>query len=289
MLFEYPHLLWLLPLVPALAYVNYRAGGPHRALITWLRAACVAALVLALARPMLSWQSVSPTTVVVVDLDPSVAANALMAVRRDLKAASGKPTVIAFASRATVVNDPAALADPAAVAALGRRLAAPLWDDDAPAGGANLAAALQLAGAQVPPDGRGSVRLYTDGRSDHGDAAAEAYRLAQRGIAVRVVPVDAGQGALPPTVVRRVSVPATAWVGQTVDAAVQLESAEAGTVTIRLVAGDGTPVSATATVMQGTSEIRVALPLPKAGLAPVRATVQEAHGMATTGRRVRRG
>ncbi len=281
-MFAYPHLLWLLLLAPALAYAGYRAGGPRRLLVASLRAAGVAALVLALSRPILPWRSAAPTTVAVVDLSPDAAATALAAARRDLDATAGsaRPTVIAFASRAAVVTDPA---DPAAVAALGRRLAEPLWSDDAAAGGTNLAAALQLAGAQVPPDGRGSVRLYADGGSDHGDAAAEAYRLAERGIAVRVVPLDPATGDRPPTVIRQVSLPATAWVGQTVDATVQLDAATAGRVIVRLTAGDGRPVSTPVTVTPGPNQVRVALPLPTAGLAPVRATVQPDTAAATVG------
>ncbi len=289
MLFVYPHLLWLLLLAPALAYAGHRSGGSRRTLVAWLRAAGVAALALAVARPMLPWRSTTPTAVVIVDVSPAAASAAADAARHDWAAAAApaRPTVIAFASRAAVVTDPATLADPAALAALRKRLADPLWDDDAPPGSANpsanLAAALQLAAAQVPPDGRGSVVLYGDGESDHGDAAAEAYRLAERGVAVGVVPSAPAVGGGPATAVRQVSVPGTASVGQTVDATVQLDAAAAGRVTVRLAAGDGSPASVAATVTPGPNQVRVALPLPKAGLAAVRAAVQPDGGGAVGG------
>ena len=59
----------------------------------------------------------------------------------------------------------------------------------------NLAGALRLGGAILPPDARRRVVLVSDGRATKGDAVREAAQLRDKGIAVDVVLVDTPSAA----------------------------------------------------------------------------------------------
>ncbi len=271
---ERPTFLWLLfPLVLVAGWGWYRrAGAGRRTLVAALQLGGFVAVVLALARPVVGFRSDRRTTVVVVDLSPTARADTVdraAAVVRNGRAA-GDVRVVAFSNRASVVPDAATLTDPVARGDLAARLAEPLWPDDRAAGGSDLAAALQLAGAQVPTGGWGEVVLFADGLSTRGDAAAAAFRLAERGISVTTTPVSLAPG-LPTALVRSVAVPARARVGQTVSARVVVESRLTAGGTIVLSPADGSPVRQAVRLVPGLNDARVDLPLHAVGVVTIRA------------------
>ncbi len=277
MLFSHPAILGLLLLVPIFAVVSYRTAARRRSLTTFFRTLSLVALILALSRPLLPWQSAEDAHVSVVDCSSAMSDNALQTVVHDiggLASTAKRPAVIAFASRALVVSDADELRNPGAIAKLRRRLAQPVWADDQPSGGTNLAAALQLAAAQIPRLGRGSINLYAEGWSDHGDAAAEAYRLAERGVAVHVMPTEIAIRKNTSVALQRLLLPATARIGETIDADIQLESTSTGTVTVALTIGNAVPVRATAVISPGSNDVHIPLPLHQPGLIVARATTQ---------------
>ncbi len=105
----------------------------------------------------------------------------------------------------------------------------------------NLAAALRLGGAILPADARRRVVLVSDGRATGGDAAREAARLADKGIAVDTVLVDAPGAA--DIAIGGVRAPARVSEGDLVPIEVTLQSTLEGpaVVTLRV---DGEVVSA---------------------------------------------
>ena len=200
MLLIHPNLLWLMLAAPLLAVAGFHHARPSRRwLVAISRALAMALMVIALCRPVVQMGRSTPVVVAVVDLSPSAGDQALSAARNFVDQAppferSGRP-------ESRCVFQP--LAGVAGLAFVGRRaicgrfaaqLDVPLWPDDPTDGGSALADALQLAGGVIGAGG-GEVRLFTDGVATRGDAAVEALRLAQRGIAVRVTPM---QVHLPP-------------------------------------------------------------------------------------------
>ena len=96
----------------------------------------------------------------------------------------------------------------------------------------NLATALRLAGAVLPGDARRRVVVVSDGRATDGDAAAEAARLADAGIAVEYRLV--GRGAEADLAVAAVDVPARVREGEAFDVAVTIDADVAGPVQVTL-------------------------------------------------------
>lgn len=96
----------------------------------------------------------------------------------------------------------------------------------------NLATALRLAGAVLPGDARRRIVVVSDGRATDGDAAAEAARLADAGIAVEYRLV--GRGAEADLAVAAIDVPARVREGEAFDVAVTVDADIAGPVQLTL-------------------------------------------------------
>jgi uncharacterized membrane protein len=95
----------------------------------------------------------------------------------------------------------------------------------------NLAAALQLAGSILPGDTRRHVVIVSDGRSNLGDAIAEARLLHAEGVRVDAVAVDVPLGA--EARVDRLDVPASINLGQQASAQAVIVSNTATKATVR--------------------------------------------------------
>lgn len=272
MIVNSPHFLWLLALVPAFVWIRWRDDGPRRRLVAVLSGLSVAALVLALARPLLIGHKNESTTVLVVDVGPATPVRSVQDALDLLRDTAGDVRVVAVSNRAEVVADPMRLSHGGDVAALRERLARPLAADDSKNGGSALASALQLAGAQVAPGARGRVELFTAGLQSRGDAEAEAFRLAARGIAVRPHLEPAAVPGDVTAVVRHVSAPASCGAGQTVAVDVTVEALVAGDARVTLT-GAGAPLSEVVPVRPGVRTVRLLLPLDTPGLVRIGATV----------------
>lgn len=274
MVVTYPNLLWLLLLAPLIAITGYRAMRPdqRRWTTALLRGVAVAALVLALARPLLHTDRESPVVVVVVDVSPSAGANEsarLAALLQDVreKEQAAKIKLVAFANRCEVIEDDGVFTDPSRLNELRQRLAAPIWPGDPVDGGSALADAMRLASAQVRRDGGGRIVLSTDGLTTRGDAAAESHRLAERGIAVSVSAFT--PAVEPKSVLRSVEVATRARVGQTLDARVGIQSADAAAATLEVTDGQIKVASLPITLRPGNNDVTIALPFTHAGTVPL--------------------
>lgn len=200
MIFRNPQLLWLLLLLPV-ALLLWRWRGlrvPAAALA--LRLLALAALVVALADPLLG--AAPPPEgplVVLVDQSDSLTAATRAALRSqaaDLAAAGGSGARVLYFG-AEVVSGPQA----------------PPAEGEAPAlpdpSASDLAGGLRAAGALLPGGGR--VVLLSDGLAS-GEALSEARSLAAAGVIVDVTPV--ATAALPEVAITRVSAPRSLRVGE---------------------------------------------------------------------------
>ena len=281
MLLSHPSFLWLLPLavVPLVTPVVGRGNvltARRRLGLATLRSLCTLCIIFALAEPVIGRRAASePVTIWTIDVGKTVLpedlARQVQLIRRSHN--KGRAIVVAFSTRAEVLDDPSVLSDPTRLATLRTRLAEPVWPDDPADGPSNLAAALQLAGAQAPFGQHGDLRLFSSGLGGgHGDAAAEAYRLASRGIGVTVTPAAVDRSAEPAALVRRVVSPATGRVGQMIPIHVQVESSADVTAKLRLTLGGASSTTAVH-LKPGLNDLDLQRPLPVAGLVPISAEV----------------
>ena len=95
----------------------------------------------------------------------------------------------------------------------------------------DIASALQLAGSIMPGDTRRHVVLVSDGRSNLGDAAAEARLLRAEGVRVDTIAVNVPIG--PEVLVDRLAAPRTIAVGERADASAVIVSNTTTAATVR--------------------------------------------------------
>ena len=293
MILAYPHFLWLLLLIPVVSVLSYRTSTVRRTSNVILRACCLAAVVLALGRPMLELTAKSEVSVLVVDLGPSMPTEVQAPTQRLMAEINtdGKHQLItvAFSNRAVVVADSSVFANPTELEKLRKKLALPVASDDPINGGSALAAALQLAGAQVPQDAHGTIVLYSNGLATRGDAESEAYRLAERGISVLYTTANVAAGGSPVAIVKSISVPSVARVGQTISAEVRVESKIAGDARVAI-KFDGIDIASTvASVVPGINIVQVVLPLSVSGLKSLDASVAFESELTKTSNEIRAG
>ncbi len=282
MVFAQPYLLWLLPLALApLALLPRQRMSLRRgaaAVVTTLRIAALAAVILALAQPILQRPTTTWTTVAVVDLSASVGPAQLAAAQTDVRRLLGPPgtpppRLVVFAEHAAVADAEkfAHATDPRAefTVLVQTGGAAPPASTGDPNGvraapGSAVADALQLAGALIPAAGRGELHLYTDGYATDGDAAAAARHLADRGLGVQVHPLETPRpGAV---ILRTALLPPTAGVGATVEltALVAADAPTDAQLVIRRAGGD-TLASVSCHLQAGQQTIMCPLPLSEEG------------------------
>lgn len=225
-----PH--WLLLGVPLLVFVRLRPM-PSR-LLAGLRLALLALLLLALSRPSLRLPARSGMLVVVADrsasMPPASAGQQLELVRLAREAMGRDPLlgVVAFGRQAVVEHAPQR--GPFA------GFAATLDDRQS-----NLAGALDLALALIPPDNPGRLLVLSDGRWTGLSPERAAWRAAARGVAIDYRVMErplAGD-----TAVRRLAVPQRLQPGETVLIHAWIDSPVSQEAEI-LLTGDGQPLAA---------------------------------------------
>jgi uncharacterized membrane protein/uncharacterized protein YegL len=186
-----PAALWLLLVVP-LVWVARRWGRTNfnvrqQMLQAGVRSALLAALALALARPVISTGSSRMSVVYLVDLSHSISSRSVAeaATRIDALNAGARPAhsrILAFGADVIPVQSTAAL----------RQLAQPdaVGNDAAAAGsGTDIERALTEARAAVAPGHVPRIVLFSDGRQTSGDVRQAITRLAAQGIPVFVEPM----------------------------------------------------------------------------------------------------
>jgi uncharacterized membrane protein len=168
-----PGFLWLLPLVALLWRWPVPIGQARRAF--WLRAAALACVVLALARPVVLAPTTSGRFVVVVDASASARADGEALALLERGAGLAHTTLVRFGD-----------ADPVSAAVAER------FDHAVDLGTTcDLATALEFAGALVPSGVPGAVAVASDGADREGAYARGAQALAARGLAVSFLALDA--------------------------------------------------------------------------------------------------
>jgi len=173
MWFDTPLAFILLIPAAALAFLARRRRGLAGRTVTLLL------LVLALAGPRLPTREPRETVFILVDRSASVGETAVAALSQALELVAARRAqvgVIAFAEQAQVVSPP------------GSRLAEGLPTAAISPWGTDLAAALELALALLPP-GPGEILLLSDGRATAGDTLATLAKARGRGVPVHVLPV----------------------------------------------------------------------------------------------------
>jgi uncharacterized membrane protein/uncharacterized protein YegL len=186
-----PAALWLLLVVP-LVWVARRWGRTNfnvrqQMLQAGVRSALLAALALALARPVISTGSSRMSVVYLVDLSHSISSKSVAeaAARIDALNTGARPAhsrILAFGADVIPVQSTAAL----------RQLAQPdaVGNDAAVAGsGTDIERALTEARAAVAPGHVPRIVLFSDGRQTSGDVRQAITRLAAQGIPVFVEPM----------------------------------------------------------------------------------------------------
>lgn len=266
MAFVHPAILWLLPLAllpVALLWQHRMVLRPAAAaLVTVLRALTLACIVLALAQPVLERRVVSWTRVNVVDVSDSVSDASLTAAHEAVRQAESKGPA-GDGRRLVVFDRHARVVDPSALTHLGSLRAAESASD-AGAPGSALAAALTLADGLIPTGGGGEVQLYTDGWETTGDAWTAAWRLAQRGIAVRTIVPAALE--TPEVVLESVSAPASARVGASIQLTATVSAAQPGAAQLSVQTPGGHSVAVPCTLRAGRQQITCPLPLTEEGV-----------------------
>ncbi|MGH9308064.1 MAG: VWA domain-containing protein [Vicinamibacterales bacterium] len=192
--FSSPTALWLLLGVPFvwLAYLvartrfNYR----QRVVQTVVRSVLLAALVLALARPVISTSSSRQSVVYAVDVSFSVASHAIEAAARKIDDLNDEiqpahSHIVAFGKTAVPLSDTTAL----------RRIAELDGGTSETAGldrtGTDLEAALLAARAELAPEHVPRILIFTDGHATAGDAGDAIAHLALERVPVSVEPMPA--------------------------------------------------------------------------------------------------
>jgi uncharacterized membrane protein/uncharacterized protein YegL len=268
-----PAALWLLlavPLVWAALRVSRTNFNPRQRLIqAGVRSLLLAALALALARPVVSTGSARLSVVYLVDVSHSVASKSIAdaADRIDALNAELRPDysrVLAFGANVAVLDGTPALRDLAAK------------DPTDPAGSvrrgsSDLDQALRQARAELLPGHIARIVLFTDGRETAGDATDAVTQLAAANVSLFVEPMaprDLGD-----TWVDRIGLPDRLSAGGLATVTVDVGSQRAGTALVELRAGDRVVASRAQEIAVGLTAVPLDVTLADAGAQRIEAVV----------------
>jgi uncharacterized membrane protein/Mg-chelatase subunit ChlD len=193
-------------------------------IVAGLRAAIISSVLLALAGLQIVQGAGPVSTVYVVDTSESVTAGQREAehayVQDALNAHTGdRAAVVLFGKTATVAR---------ALDASGPLAAFP----PGPGGGTDLAGAIRLGQALLPPDGARRLVVISDSMDATGEAAQAAHEAGAAGVPVSVVPLH--RAAEHEIAIAGVGVPATVPLAQQFDVTVRVNSTVAEGATLRV-------------------------------------------------------
>lgn len=269
-----PAALWLLAVLPLL-WLARRGGrtnfNPRQQRLQFaVRALLLAALAMALARPVISLGSSRVSVVYLVDVSHSIASRAISdaAARIDALEAEIRPDhsrVVVFGGDVTVLDGTDGL----------RKLAAE--DPTSPEGVAkgrgatDLEQALRQAQGELRPGYVPRVVLFTDGRQTSGDVRDAVAHLAAAGIPIFTEPLatrDIGD-----TWVDRLILPERLTAGALVRVTVEVGSQRAGQALVEVRSGDEVLASLPAEVVAGITSVGVDVTFKEPGSQLVEAVV----------------
>jgi uncharacterized membrane protein/Mg-chelatase subunit ChlD len=251
-----PAALWLLLLVPVvflahrLARTNFNAR--QGLLQATLRSLLLAALVVALARPILSTRSSRQSIVYVVDVSHSIGSPAIeTAARRidELNAAlaPAHSRIVVFGANARPLENTAALRQ---LAQLDPGAEDPSHVDRR---ATDLEAALDGARAELAPDHIPRIVLFSDGRPTAGDTRAAMARLARERIPVSIEPLAVR--SLGDTWVAAIDAPEVIHATASFPVTVRIGSQREGTAQVELRSGARVLAQKSAAIGKGVTPV----------------------------------
>ncbi|MGH2459802.1 MAG: VWA domain-containing protein [Chloroflexota bacterium] len=270
--FIHPEFLLLLLLLPGF-YLVARLGMTYlprrvRVAAVVVRLGLVAALVLAVAQPVLHRPSNQLSVVFVVDRSASVA----------VKGASAADTWLAQALKQAGPDDRTGVVEFGAGAIVRRPLGVDQTNASVPAPSANatnLASALHLGTALFPPTGARRIVVLSDGQLNGGDAVAEARQDSVSHVHVDVVPIGPPPG-FKEVLVSSLTVPEYVRVGQQFDLSAVISSTVATNATLRFFMDGAQITEGTKRLQPGDNHFSVTLPAKTQGFHAFQVSVQSA-------------
>jgi uncharacterized membrane protein len=269
--FTLPGLLWLLVPAVGLTLLLSRAARHHlgrgrRRVAITLRVLILTMLVFALAGLQLVLPVDRLTTVFVLDLSDSVGVSGRTAAVEFIRQAVEKTPdgdragIVAFGADALVERLPSGLKEMATVASVPLRSAT------------DIGAALRLAAALFPDETQKRIVLVSDGNDTTGRGPSEAALAAARGVQVETHVV--GELAAQEVIVERLRTPATARVGEEIEATVTISSTVKQLATVRLF-GDGEQLGSQGVTLEvGSNTVVFVTKATQAGFHTFRAVVE---------------
>jgi hypothetical protein len=267
--------LWLLALLVAVPlavtwgrWPTAFPRGQRRAALA-VRLALVAAIVLALAGPELSYSASSQTLVVAADRSASTAPAQYQETPEVQSLAAALPAkdslgVVSFGQNALVEDPPA------------HNLQFQGFETSPGANFTDIESALRLAGSMAVTGTRRHVVLITDGRQNVGDAVGEARVLRSEGVRVDVLPLKVPVG--PNVRVDSVQVPPTVLPGSRPQATAVLVSNETTTARVEWTLDNTQVVKDTVVrVKPGVTDVQVLLPPARPGFHQVNVEISPAR------------
>jgi uncharacterized membrane protein/uncharacterized protein YegL len=268
-----PGALWLLAAVP-LVWLTRRFGrttfNPRQQVLqACCRSLLLAALALALARPVISMGSSRMAVVYLVDVSHSVASRAITeaAAKIDALNADARPAhwrIVAFGADATVLESTAALRELAALDPASPK--SPVRRDTT-----DLERALRQARSELIPGHVPGFVLFSDGRPTAGDVSEAIASLVAEGIPVSVVPLPARDVA--DAWVDHVRWPARLTAGALTPAVVTIGSQRAGNALVELRAGTRVMASKAVSLVVGLTPVPLDVTFESPGAQFVEAVV----------------
>lgn len=272
-----PAALWLLALVPLVwlaPLVARTTFNPRqRALQAAARSLLLTALVLAIARPVLSTSSPRQSIVYVVDVSHSIASRAIEDAARVIDQMNGtlRPAwsrILVFGATTGTVADTASLRRLAPIDALPD---AQVVDRS----GSDLESALNAARGQLAPDSTPRIVLFSDGHPTEGRVENAVTRLAAAHVPVFVHPMAVR--SLGDAWIDRIDLPQRIAAGATFPATVIVGAQHATPATVTLRAGDAVMATRSVTVQQGFTPVTLDARIDAAGSQIVRGSIVVAN------------
>lgn len=270
MIWTSPAALWLLALVP-LVWLSGRFSRTNfnrrqNLLQMVVRSAVLAALAIALARPVLELGSSRVSVVYVVDVSYSVSSRSVTEAAARIAELNGglRPDhsrIVAFARHPRVVPDGNALTQ--MVTATG--------ETAVDRSGSDLDAALAAARAELAPGHVPRLVVFSDGRTTSGDVAAAVSQLAAAGIPVHVFPLaprDLGD-----TWVEALRLPARLAPGGLIAAIVDVGSQRATSAVVEIKSAGKVLGTKAVALTPGTTPVTVDISVDEPGAVTLEATV----------------
>lgn len=285
-----PLALWLLLAVP-LVWVAHRAARTNfnprqRRVQAALRSLLLAALALALARPVVSTSSSRTSIVYAVDVSHSIGSPAIeeAAWRIDELNAALRPAqsrILVFGSTAAAVDGTAALRELAKIDPGAAEQARP------DRRGTDLEAALDAARGELASGHIPRIVLFSDGRPTAGEVQAATARLAAAHIPVSVEPLAAR--SLGDSWVEAIEVPARISAGGTFPVTIRIGSQRAGDAAVELRADGKVVAQRSVPLAIGATAVPLEVAVDAAGAMVLEASITGAGDPLPANDSLRRG